>query len=199
MSFIQSRLNVHPDTVGFRTSFENDVARHAFVKQTIVSHSRSSAGPTLTVGSLCRTACRSPMLWQTSLSTRQTRSSPSALLSSTHVRFASTHPCSPRLMFLPASIPSTTPSISLEDAISIAESKLSGKFNEHPATLEFVAKKDGSLALTRVMQIENDTTGAWFEAFVDAHSGELVQLTDFVAKASVSPAHLSHFPCIAGD
>ncbi len=94
----------------------------------------------------------------------------------------------PILRNVSASVPSTTPSISLEDAISTAESQLSGKFNEHPATLEFVAQKDGSLALTHVVQIQNDETGAWFEAFVDAHSGELVQLTDFVAKASVSPA-----------
>lgn len=36
VSFVQSRLNVHPDTVGFRTSFENDVAHHAFVKQQVV-------------------------------------------------------------------------------------------------------------------------------------------------------------------
>ena len=36
------------------------------------------------------------------------------------------------------------------------------------------------------MQIENEETGAWFEAFVDAHSGEIVQLTDFVSKATVS-------------
>ena len=84
-----------------------------------------------------------------------------------------------------ASVPSTTPTISLEDAIAKAEAALSGTFNEHPPTLEFVAKKDGSLALTHVMQIQNDETGAWFEAFIDAHTGELVQLTDFVAKASV--------------
>ncbi|TBU26937.1 Fungalysin metallopeptidase-domain-containing protein [Dichomitus squalens] len=84
----------------------------------------------------------------------------------------------------PSNVPSTSPSISVEDAISKAESALSGKFNEHPPTVEFVAKKDGSLSLTHVVQIQNDTTGAWFEAFVDAHSGALVQLTDFVAKAS---------------
>lgn len=95
-----------------------------------------------------------------------------------------------------ASVPSTTPSVSLEDAISTAESQLSGKFNEHPATLEFVAKKDGSLALTHVVQIQNDETGAWLEAFVDAHSGEVVQLTDFVAKASVSIG-LTH-SCVGG-
>lgn len=83
-------------------------------------------------------------------------------------------------------MPSTTPSIALEDAITKAENTLFGKFNEHPPTLEFVVKKDGSLALTHVVQIQNDETGAWFEAFVDAHSGEVIQLTDFVAKATVS-------------
>ena len=62
---------------------------------------------------------------------------------------------------------------------------MNGKFNEHPATLEFVAKEDNSLALAHVVQIQNDETGAWFEAFIDAHSGELVHVTDFVTKASV--------------
>ena len=84
-----------------------------------------------------------------------------------------------------AFVPSATPSISLDDAIASAESFLSGKFNDHPATLEFVAKEDGSLALAHVVQIQNDETGAWFEAFVDAHSGDVIHLTDFVAKASV--------------
>ena len=85
-----------------------------------------------------------------------------------------------------ASVPSTDPSLSVEDAIAKAETALSGKFNEHPPTVEFVAKKDGSLALTHVVQIQNDETGAWVEAFVDAHSGEIVQLTDFVTKITVS-------------
>lgn len=83
-------------------------------------------------------------------------------------------------------IASTTPSITVQDAISKAEAALNGKFNEHPATLEFIAKEDDSLVLTHVVQIQNDETGAWVEAFVDAHSGEVVHITDFVAKASVS-------------
>lgn len=84
-----------------------------------------------------------------------------------------------------ASVPSSTPTLSLDDAITKAESALGGKFNGHPATLEFIAQQDGSLALTHVMQIENDQTGAWVEAFIDAHSGSLVHITDFVAQASV--------------
>ncbi|KAK7687007.1 hypothetical protein QCA50_009506 [Cerrena zonata] len=84
----------------------------------------------------------------------------------------------------PTNVPSTTPSVSLDDAIAKAESTLDGKFNEHPATLEFVAKEDNSLALAHVVQIQNDETGAWLEAFIDAHSGDLVHVTDFVTKAS---------------
>ncbi|KAJ7477392.1 Fungalysin metallopeptidase-domain-containing protein [Mycena latifolia] len=78
----------------------------------------------------------------------------------------------------------STPTVSLEDAIAAAEATLDGTFNEHPATLEFLAQEDGSLALTHVMQIQNEETGAWFEAFVDAHTGEVLSVTDFVTKAS---------------
>ncbi|KAI0631734.1 Fungalysin metallopeptidase-domain-containing protein [Trametes polyzona] len=149
VSFIQSRLNVHPDTVAFRTSFANDVAHHAFVKQqingvpvanTVANVAFNKANKVVSFGSL--------------------------------------------FVKVPSSVPPTTPSISVEDTIVKAESLLSGKFNEHPPSLEFVTKKDGSLALTHIVQIQNDDTGAWFEAFIDAHSDELVHLTDFVAKAS---------------
>lgn len=81
--------------------------------------------------------------------------------------------------------------MSLEDAISKAESALSGKYNEWPATLEYVAVEDGSLKLAHVVQIRNEATSLWVEAFVDAHSGEVIHLTDFVNKASVSLQVLS--------
>jgi len=83
------------------------------------------------------------------------------------------------------SVAPTTPSISISDAIPRAEAALNGKYNNHPPTLEYFAKADGTAVLTHVIQVENDTLGTWFEAFVDAHSGDLVSVTDFVAKASV--------------
>ena len=83
-------------------------------------------------------------------------------------------------------MPSSKPTLTLEEAIDKAESTLGGKYNEWPATLEFIAKEDGSVSLAHVVQIQNDETGAWVEAFIDAHSGELVHVTDFVTKASVS-------------
>ncbi|KDR76592.1 hypothetical protein GALMADRAFT_67220 [Galerina marginata CBS 339.88] len=84
----------------------------------------------------------------------------------------------------PKTIASSTPTIPLADAIAAAEKALGGKFNNHPATLEFFAKPDNTAVLTHVIQIENDQTGAWVEAFVDAHSGDLISVTDFVSKAS---------------
>jgi extracellular elastinolytic metalloproteinase len=47
-----------------------------------------------------------------------------------------------------------------------------------------VVKADNTAVLTHVVEVENDNTNAWFEAFVDAATGELVSVTDFVSKAT---------------
>ncbi|KAF9486176.1 hypothetical protein BDN70DRAFT_988183 [Pholiota conissans] len=84
----------------------------------------------------------------------------------------------------PKVIASSAPSITREAAIASAEALVGGKYNDHPTTLEYVVKEDQSVVLTHVVQIENEATGAWVEAFIDAHSGALVTITDFVTKAS---------------
>jgi extracellular elastinolytic metalloproteinase len=89
------------------------------------------------------------------------------------------------------SIASPTPSISVEAAIAKAEDTLSGSYNGQPASIQYLVKSDGSAALTHVMQIQNEEAGTWFDAFVDAHSGELLHVTDFVSKASVRDISLS--------
>ena len=48
-----------------------------------------------------------------------------------------------------------------------------------------MAQQNGSVVLAHVVEIQNYDTGSRFEAFVDAHSGEVVHLTNFVASASV--------------
>lgn len=88
------------------------------------------------------------------------------------------------------SIASSTPTITVEAAISTAEKALDGKFNDHPASIEYLAKEDGTVALTHVVQIRNETAGTWYQAFVDAHSGELLSITDFVTQASARILHL---------
>jgi extracellular elastinolytic metalloproteinase len=61
---------------------------------------------------------------------------------------------------------------------------LEGKYNDHPGALEYLALSDGSVALAHVIQVQNDEAGTWYEAFVDAHSGEILSVTDFVSDAS---------------
>ncbi|KAL0565938.1 hypothetical protein V5O48_016076, partial [Marasmius crinis-equi] len=83
--------------------------------------------------------------------------------------------------------PSPSPSIPLAKAISIAESTLNGAYNPdvHPSpTLSYLVISDGSVSLVHSMQIENEETGMWYNAYVDAHSGELRSVVDFVMQAS---------------
>ncbi|KAF5346156.1 hypothetical protein D9758_009963 [Tetrapyrgos nigripes] len=84
----------------------------------------------------------------------------------------------------PNKIASSSPTVVVEDAISTAEQALSGTYNQHPTTLEYLVKDDGSAVLSHVIQIQNEEAFTWHEAFVDAHTGELVSVTDFVASAT---------------
>ena len=52
-------------------------------------------------------------------------------------------------------------------------------------SLQYLAREDGSLALTHAFHVTNNTAGTYYEAFVDAHSGKLISVTDFVAQATV--------------
>ncbi|KAF8872228.1 Fungalysin metallopeptidase-domain-containing protein [Infundibulicybe gibba] len=83
-----------------------------------------------------------------------------------------------------ANITASAPSLNVQSVIPSAENALNGKFNGHPPTLEYLVQSDGSIALTYVVQIQNNKTGTWFEAFMDAHSGDILSVTDFVARAS---------------
>ncbi|KDR71794.1 hypothetical protein GALMADRAFT_229312 [Galerina marginata CBS 339.88] len=79
---------------------------------------------------------------------------------------------------------SQSPGIEIQDAISVAERRLNGTHNGHPTKTQYLATSDGHLALVHAIQIENDELGTFYEAFVDAHSGQLLSLTDFVCDAS---------------
>ncbi len=68
----------------------------------------------------------------------------------------------------------------------MVEEALDGKFNGHPPTIEYLARDDGTVSLVHIIQVQNEEINSWYEAYVDAHTGELISLTDFVAEASVS-------------
>ncbi|KAF9017287.1 hypothetical protein BDZ89DRAFT_1165814 [Hymenopellis radicata] len=86
-------------------------------------------------------------------------------------------------MVLPNIAPSV-PSITVEDSISTAEKMLGGKYNNWEPSLQYIVKEDHTAVLAHVVQIRNESTGAWYNAFVNAHSGELVSVVDYVARAT---------------
>ncbi|KAG6907138.1 hypothetical protein DXG01_010357 [Tephrocybe rancida] len=98
---------------------------------------------------------------------------PFSIVSSSHIHRANTD-----------NIASSEPSLPVEEAIPTAEELLDGKYNGHPASIEYLVRPDSSVALVHVIQVQNDSSGTWYEAFVDAHSGEVLSVTDFVADAA---------------
>ncbi|KAG8688056.1 hypothetical protein FRC08_011642 [Ceratobasidium sp. 394] len=84
----------------------------------------------------------------------------------------------------PKSVSSTQPKLSAADAITKAEKVIGGKYNKWPTTLEYFAKDSDHVVLTHVVQIRNEKTSEWYEAFVDATTGEIVNVIDFSSDAS---------------
>ncbi|TFK34236.1 Fungalysin metallopeptidase-domain-containing protein [Crucibulum laeve] len=81
-------------------------------------------------------------------------------------------------------IASANPTVEVSSFLSKIEASLGGKYNNHPTTLEYLARPDGTAALVHVVQIQNEEFNTWFEAYVDAHTGELLSVTDFTSNAS---------------
>ncbi|KAJ7479620.1 Fungalysin metallopeptidase-domain-containing protein [Mycena latifolia] len=85
----------------------------------------------------------------------------------------------------PTSYAPATPSLDLETALGTAETVLGGSTQGLPAAeLKYFAKEDGSAALAHSFQVRNDEDGSWYEALVDAHSGEMLSVVDYVAEAT---------------
>ncbi|KAL0062583.1 hypothetical protein AAF712_010517 [Marasmius tenuissimus] len=89
-------------------------------------------------------------------------------------------------------IADSNPTVDVNTVIPKVEEVLQGKKNEIELSLEYLVQEDGSVALVHVFQVQ-DEMNSWYEAYADAHTGELVSVTDFVAKASAqnlpSPNH----------
>ncbi|KAJ2930760.1 hypothetical protein H1R20_g6345, partial [Candolleomyces eurysporus] len=84
----------------------------------------------------------------------------------------------------PKRIASSRPTVPVQSFLPNIEARLEGKWNNHPIALEYLARPDGSAALVHAVQIQNEEVNSWYEAYVDAHSGELLSVTDFTAEAS---------------
>ncbi|KAF9261828.1 hypothetical protein L218DRAFT_945793 [Marasmius fiardii PR-910] len=76
------------------------------------------------------------------------------------------------------------PTVDVNSVIPKIEDSLQGKRNGIEPSLGYLALQDEKVALAHVFQVQNEKAGTWYEAYADAHSGELLSVTDFVAKAT---------------
>ncbi len=111
---------------------------------------------------------------------------PSDLPLSTSNRVCECFDCHFTFLIVIVKISSSEPTLSWRTVLPQIESSLDGTYDGGNATLEYLVKRDGSVALTHVIQIRNDQTNAHYEAFIDAQTGDLLSVTDFVTHASVS-------------
>jgi extracellular elastinolytic metalloproteinase len=94
-----------------------------------------------------------------------------------------------------ASISSSSPTISLQEAIKSAEETLHGTYTPPPSSasasvntegdkkfLEYLAKDDGSATLVYAIPVSNDSTGTSFLAYVDAQKGTVAAAVSYVAQ-----------------
>ncbi|KAK0449001.1 Fungalysin metallopeptidase-domain-containing protein [Desarmillaria tabescens] len=95
-------------------------------------------------------------------------------------------------------IASSSPSVSVDSIISKVEDSFIAAYNGI-SSLEYLAHSDGSIALTHVVQVQNEETNAWYEAFVDAHLGEILSVTDFVAQATYTVVPITKASVAEGE
>uniref|UniRef100_A0A0W0FV15 Extracellular metalloproteinase n=2 Tax=Moniliophthora roreri TaxID=221103 RepID=A0A0W0FV15_MONRR len=83
-----------------------------------------------------------------------------------------------------SNIADSKPTHDLQEAVKNAEDAMSGTHDGFEPSIEYLARPDGSVALTYVIQVRNDHEGTYYEVFVDAHNGEVLSANNFVAHAS---------------
>lgn len=87
---------------------------------------------------------------------------------------------------LKAYFSNSVPNVTSQSVISVAETALNATYNNLPITLEYYVNANNAANLVYVFQVQNSTTGAWYEVFVDANTRQLVSVIDYVSKATVS-------------
>lgn len=82
-------------------------------------------------------------------------------------------------------LPTTATLLSEEDAITKAAQLLEGRPESSAAPLEWLARDNGALVLTRTVQLELTGNGHLVEAFVDASTGAVHALNDFTTSLTL--------------
>ena len=80
---------------------------------------------------------------------------------------------------------SSKPSLSLNDAVTIAQRKYGVGKDDHPATQVYLEMPGGNLALGHQFQVRDDSKGMWKQVTVDAQTGQIIQEVDYVNELSL--------------
>ena len=67
-------------------------------------------------------------------------------------------------------------------AIATAEDALEAKYTQK-FRLAYLIRPDHSAILVYAIEVQNDDQDGHYEAYVDAHTGQLVSLTDYAARS----------------
>ncbi|CAA7265706.1 unnamed protein product [Cyclocybe aegerita] len=102
-------------------------------------------------------------------------------------------------LFRPVRISSSRPSTLLELTLLPVEKVLRGEARSESAHLAYLARSDGLASLVHLVEVINLKEGRWFEAYIDAHSGELLSVTNFVSRASYYAIPISKASIAAGQ
>lgn len=85
----------------------------------------------------------------------------------------------------PTSFSSVKPTITASSVIAKVEAAFDATYNQWPTSLHYLAQADGSAKLVHSIQVQNEAVNSWYEVYVDAHTGDILSVTDFVAEAAV--------------
>ncbi|SJL08898.1 uncharacterized protein ARMOST_12272 [Armillaria ostoyae] len=97
-----------------------------------------------------------------------------------------------------SNIASSSPSVSVDSIIGKIKGSFVATYNGM-SSLEYLAQSDGSIAFTHVVQVQNKETNTWYEVFVDAHSGEILSVMDFVAQATYTVVPITKASVAEGE
>ncbi|KAF8883983.1 Fungalysin metallopeptidase-domain-containing protein [Infundibulicybe gibba] len=159
MAFVQSRLGLDSEAVGYKGGYANGENKYAYVKQ-----------------------YKDGIPFANAVANVAWKNNKVVSFGSSFVK--------------PGKYAASKPSVDIKVVIPKVEAALDGKHNGFPISTEYLARPDGSASLVYVIQIQNEDQGTWYEAHADAHSSELLSVTDFVSDASykVLPINKETYP-----
>ncbi|KAJ7720679.1 hypothetical protein B0H14DRAFT_3625527 [Mycena olivaceomarginata] len=166
LAFIQAHLDVPADAVSFKCSCAGEVSDHVFVRQAIDGIPVANA-----LTNVAFNKDDKVVVFGSSFVPTSTPSPPFPGASLT----CPSRTSPPRPHRLPRG----------RNCVGRADDRRD--LQRAPAHARVPSARSRFVRLTHVMQIQNAETNAWLEAFVDAHTGDVLSLTDFVTKTSLGP------------